>query len=317
MDITTTMLNGLNQKQVTIVIPCYNQAHFLAEAIESALRQTYQPREVIVVNDGSTDHTAAVAARYPGVRLIQQANCGLAAARNRGMAAGRGEYLVFLDADDRLLPIALETGVECLRQQPECAFAYGHVRLISEEGAALPSPVQTGVHENHYQALLRRNYIWTPGTGVYRRGPLEMSGAFLSGVDACADYELHLRLASLFSICCHDRITLEYRKHKTNMTLDIALMLKSSVSVLQLQRRRVAGNEACRQALTEGIRFVCGSYGDHLLREMEAWMRAGDWKRVMHGFLTLLKYHPRGAAKACLPRKVVTEIRRLRSVTSI
>src|ERR671912_965329 len=107
---------------VSVVIPCYNQAHFLGEAIESVLSQTYPHFEIVVVDDGSTDNTQEVAARYPGVRYIRQENQGLAGARNAGIRRSNGSYLVFLDADDRLLPEALEVGLEHLNAHPECAF---------------------------------------------------------------------------------------------------------------------------------------------------------------------------------------------------
>src|SRR5919107_192619 len=103
---------------VSVVIPCYNQAHFLSEAIESVLAQTYPYFEIIVVDDGSTDNTSEVAGRYSGVRCIRQDNQGLSGARNSGLRHSKGEYLVFLDADDRLLPQALEVGLECLRAYP-------------------------------------------------------------------------------------------------------------------------------------------------------------------------------------------------------
>src|SRR6266513_5232454 len=96
---------------VSVIIPCYNQAHFLHEAIESVLAQTYSNREIIVVDDGSTDNTATVARCHSPPRYIYQENAGPSAARNTGFEQSRGEYLVFLDADDRLLPEALEIGV--------------------------------------------------------------------------------------------------------------------------------------------------------------------------------------------------------------
>jgi len=103
---------------VSVVIPCYNQAHFLGEAIESVLAQSYPNFEIIVVDDGSTDDTSEVARRYPGVRLVRQENKGLSGARNAGLAHSEEEYVVFLDADDRLLPDALETVLEHLEAHP-------------------------------------------------------------------------------------------------------------------------------------------------------------------------------------------------------
>ncbi len=123
---------------VSVVIPCYNQAHFLGEAIESVLAQSYPHLEIVVVDDGSPDNTEEVAARYPGVRYVRQENQGLAAARNTGLRHSRGDYLVFLDADDRLLPEAVEAGLEHLHAHPECAFAFGKWRLIAVDGSPLP-----------------------------------------------------------------------------------------------------------------------------------------------------------------------------------
>src|SRR5918995_2122102 len=127
---------------VTVVIPCYNQAHFLSEAIESVLAQDHPHIEVVVVDDGSTDNTAKVAARCPQVHLIRQHNQGLSAARNAGLESSHRDYIVFLDADDRLLPGAVGAGLEVLRAHPECAFAFGHYRYVTNDGVALPVPQQ-------------------------------------------------------------------------------------------------------------------------------------------------------------------------------
>jgi glycosyltransferase involved in cell wall biosynthesis len=122
---------------VSVVIPCYNQAHFLGETIQSVFAQSYPRFEVVVVDDGSTDDTSEVAARYPGVRCVRQDNQGVSAARNSGLLRSEGEYAVFLDADDRLLPGALEAGLECLRVHPRCAFASGRYRFIAGDGSFL------------------------------------------------------------------------------------------------------------------------------------------------------------------------------------
>src|SRR4028118_1383709 len=135
--------------KASVVIPCYNQARFLGEAIESVLSQTYTDFEVIVVDDGSTDDTAEVASSYAAedarVRLVRQENRGLAGARNRGLAESRGEYVVFLDSDDRLAEEALEVGVRELDAHPECAFVSGHHRPISADGVAYAVPRQDRV----------------------------------------------------------------------------------------------------------------------------------------------------------------------------
>src|SRR5215212_6403385 len=143
------------QPLVTVVIPCYNQAHFLGEAIESVLSQSYPHGELIVVDDGSTDETSEVASRYEGARLIRQENRGLAGARNRGLGEAKGEYVVFLDADDRLLPGALEASLGCFEAHPECAFVSGTSRPIAEDGTLLSQTSDTAVEGDHYLKLLR------------------------------------------------------------------------------------------------------------------------------------------------------------------
>src|SRR6185503_10394131 len=98
---------------VSIIIPCYNQGRYLGDAIESVLRQSYRRLEIIVVDDGSTDDSSQVARKYSDVKLRRQENRGFSRARNAGLEASRGDYLVFLDADDRLLPGAIQAGANC------------------------------------------------------------------------------------------------------------------------------------------------------------------------------------------------------------
>src|SRR5689334_10446763 len=107
---------------VTVIIPTFNHAHYLADAIASVVAQTHPADEIIVVDDGSTDDPAAVVARFNGVRLIRQNNRGLSAARNMGLHSSTTSYVVFLDADDRLLPIALEAGLDVAATYPNRAF---------------------------------------------------------------------------------------------------------------------------------------------------------------------------------------------------
>src|SRR5688500_17070697 len=99
---------------VSVIITCFNQGHFLAEAISSVLKQTHKPLEIIVVDDGSTDNTKAVALNFPEVYYIYQNNAGLSDARNTGIDNSRGEYLVFLDADDWLYQDGIRTNLVCL-----------------------------------------------------------------------------------------------------------------------------------------------------------------------------------------------------------
>src|SRR5687768_14974485 len=104
---------------ISVVIPCYNRARFLPEAVETVLDQTYPNSEIVVVDDGSTDNTAEVVKGYPRVRYLRQHQQGPSAARNTGLRACRGQYVVFLDADDRLLPNHCEISLRAFDARPD------------------------------------------------------------------------------------------------------------------------------------------------------------------------------------------------------
>src|SRR5262245_19427139 len=106
-------LPGARKPLVSVIIPCYNHSIFLSEAIESVLNQSYNHREILIIDDGSTDRTPEVAKSYPEVRYYRQHNLGPSAARNTGTRLAVGDYIVFLDSDDRLRPSALEAGIDC------------------------------------------------------------------------------------------------------------------------------------------------------------------------------------------------------------
>ena len=203
---------------VSVVIPSYNHAHFLGAAIASAIAQTSHPVEVIVVDDGSIDDTEAVARAFPQVRYIRQENRGLAAARNTGLAYCQADLVVFLDADDRLLPGGLEMGAQLLQADPDLGFVAGHSRFITGDGVPLPTQQPVRSDEDPYIALLRRNTIRNPAMVMFRRSVLDKVGSFDSRVDACADYDMYLRISRTHPVRFHDGLVAEYRKHGQNMS---------------------------------------------------------------------------------------------------
>jgi len=298
-------MNEISPPLVSVIIPCFNQAVFLADAIESALAQTHPRVEVIVVDDGSTDHTASVAQNYASVRYVHQRNSGAAAARTAGLRESRGEFLIFLDSDDRLLPDAVRIGLDMLRAQPDWAFVTGHVRLIDEDGTPQGIPPQEHANGNQFVALLRFNYIWTPGAVVYRRSSIEALGSFKSAAGASADYELNLRIARRFAIGCHHQVVLDYRRHGANMSADVRQMLRSAVSVRIAQRKYVARDPAERQAWKEGIEIVKADFGGRLIEQVSAdWRIPGRRRRAILGLLTLLQHYPEGLARRLTGRVI-------------
>jgi len=295
--VTVTAMAGLQSKLVSAIIPCYNQAHFLGDSIASVLNQTYTNHEVIVVDDGSTDDTLQVAARYSQVRCIRKRNGGLAAARNTGLRAGAGDYVVFIDADDRLLPDAFEAGVNSLEADPSCAMVYGHVRLIDAAGEPLSTPEQTDMEGDHYLELLRQNFIWTLGTVMYRRLALDAVGDFSVAINAAADYELNLRIARSLEICCLDQVVLEYRKHETNMSDNYGLMLKHSIAALRAQEEYVYGKRLYESALGDALRGTREYYGEKMVGELRSHINTRQWKRAAASMTLLLRHYPQGVAR--------------------
>ena len=278
---------------ISVVITCYNQARFLGEAIESALAQTRPPVEVIVVDDGSTDDSRSVAARYAAVRFIGQANVGIAVARNTGWRASRGDYVVFVDGDDRLLRGALEVGARCLDAHPECAFVFGRCGRIRSDGVSLGLDRWTPVDRDHYRELLRDNYIWMPATVMYRRAALEAAGGFDPASDHACDYDFYLRVTAVRPVFCHGEIVAEWRLHDANASYDPLRMLRSTVRTHRRQRRQVASDPGLREAYNTGRRFWEDRYGNAAIESLLRHIRGGEWRRTAALIVTLVRYSPR------------------------
>lgn len=248
---------------VSVVIPCFRQAHFLSEAIESVLVQDHGAIEIIVVDDGSPDNVGEVASRYPGVKCLRRPNGGLAAARNAGLEAAGGEFLLFLDADDRLLAGAIGRGLEELGADPEAMMAAGTWQLIGEEGEPLPAdpPRQPPAA---FPALLESCFISTPAAVLYRRELFRQIGNFDSAVSASADYDLYLRTAARFPVRLHQHTVAEYRRHGANMTRDPELIMAAETTVLERQAPLVAGDPELGEALRRGIERSRSYHGERL-----------------------------------------------------
>ena len=271
---------------VSVVIPCYNQAYFLGEAIESVRDQSYHLIEIIVVNDGSIDNTREIAARYPDVRYVEQMNQGLSAARNTGIRESTGAYVVFLDADDRLLPDAVSAGLACFHAHPESAFVFGAHRRIGADGIPVGKPIMNPIDDDHYSALLKGNVIGMHATVMYRRHTLISVGGFDTSLNACEDYDLYLRIAGDFGVSCHEEPVAEYRVHGMNMSSDLDLMLKTTLRVLGSQWDYAKRNKLHRKAYRTGIKLWKEYYYGH---EQLMQIRTGISTK---GFMRLLRHAP-------------------------
>lgn len=150
---------------VSVVIPAYNYGQYLAEAIDSALAQTHEPIEVVVIDDGSTDDTAATARRYGGrIRYHFQANAGPSAARNTGARLARGDYIVCLDADDAIEPSYVAECVRAIEASPDASYIYTQMQVFGREerGTRFPEFNLTELKRGNFirmSALVRRELL--------------------------------------------------------------------------------------------------------------------------------------------------------------
>ncbi len=287
---------------VGIVIPCYAQEHYLGEAIESALSQTHRPDEILVVDDGSPGDTAAAVRRFEGVRVVRQANAGIAEARNTGLRESRARYLIFLDADDRLLPNAVAAGLAGFAEHADAALIAGLCRRIDGRGAPRDGKVPFACPGgDHYDALLRYNHIWPPAVGMYRRECLEAIGGWVWKRHA-QDLELYLRLARTYPIYCHPGEVAEYRIQEAGRSQNRGAMLAGMMDILRLQKPYIRRHPEYREAFREGWRRYPEFYGDRLVEELRGHYRAGRWHQVRDGFADLIRHYPRGARELAFGR---------------
>jgi glycosyltransferase involved in cell wall biosynthesis len=284
----------------SIVIPCFNQREYLGEALSSACRQP--GTEVILVDDGSTDGSAARADDFPQVRLVQQANRGVAAARNAGLAVVRGEFVLFLDADDRLHADAVAALRSALMTHPEAVLAYGHYRAIDEAGRPQtggPAPRGQG---DAYEAMLQSNYICVPAAALYRTDVLRKRGGFPSGIDPVADYALYLRLTRDAAIVEVEEVVVDYRRHRGSMSARPVRMLAATLRVHR-QQRAYAVTPPLRKAWRAGRRYWQEFYGDRFMDQIRGEWRSGRRLAAAWHGLVLAWHTPRVFLKH-LTRKI-------------
>lgn len=253
---------------VSVIIPCYKQAHFLPEAIESVLAQTYPEVEIIVIDDGSPDATAEVASRYQRIRYLRQENKGRAEARNAGFRACRGEYVIFLDADDRLTPPAVKAHLRCFAAHPEAGFVVGDIDHIRGDGSYLYSPRWPILTTNHYEELLRVNHVANTMAVMFRRSLLEALDGFRIRYEPAEDYEILLRAARLLPSAHHRTIVAQYRRHTTNTSRRGALMLRATHRVMSSQLPQSRGNRELESAWREGSIYWQEHFGAVTIKEI-------------------------------------------------
>ena len=231
----------VEQPLITIAIPVHNGEKFIGETIQSALAQSYQPIEVIVVDDGSTDSSREIASTYKGVIVHHQAQGGPSAARNQGLRMAEGDLITFIDADDQMTAIGLETQYRHLLSHPqvECVFGYANTKL--EPGTRLPSWLKTPAGHD--------SVVPFP-SALFRTATLREVGGFDESVRVGEWFELFTRLRERsFEVAVVPFEVIHKRVHSTNlshqqeaMQAEMFLSLKKRMD--RQRKQQVGGSEA-------------------------------------------------------------------------
>ena len=235
---------------ISVVIPLYNKEALIGRTLESVLAQSYRDFEVVVVDDGSRDGSAAVVESFddPRIRLIRQANTGVSAARNRGIAEARGEFIALLDADDIWRENYLQTQFELTQKYPQCdVFATGY-EFIDEFGKVsplilrnMPFSEEEGVLTDYFHvASTSHPPLWT-SIVMARKSALEVVEGFPVGIVSGEDLLTWARLACRYQIAYSRRVVAQYYTPTTGPTREVPADLRSTndavgVALIQLAK---------------------------------------------------------------------------------
>jgi glycosyltransferase involved in cell wall biosynthesis len=194
---------------ISIIIPLYNKEHQIANTLQTVFSQTYSDYEIVVVDDGSTDRSADIVASLEDKRihLIHQPNAGVSAARNRGVAESRGEFVAFLDADDEWKPDYLSTQMKLVESYPSCDVFATNYEFRDSKGKTKPTVIRfvpfhetSGILDNYFEVAANSNPpLWTSAVMV-RKSAFEAVGGFPVGIKSGEDLLTWAKLACKFKI---------------------------------------------------------------------------------------------------------------------
>jgi len=208
--------------RVTVVIPTFNRKEFLEQAVETVRLQTYEPLECVVVDDGSTDGTRDFldSLDYGALKTVyHEENRGQSVARNAGIEAASGEYVLFLDSDDVLYTHAAGALVEAMESQPdECAGAFASTKLVKSNGRITKRDVPDGTLTK--PTFENARAIGGLSCRMFRRNALEDVGGFDESLSRRVDLDLYLKLLKKYTLLGVDEVCCERRIHKGQMSND-------------------------------------------------------------------------------------------------
>lgn len=290
------------QPLISVIIATYNREAFVAEAIDSVLAQTWTNFELLVVDDGSTDQTQAVLARYredPRVTLIYQENQKRAAAFNNALQYAKGEFVGILDSDNRWLPHRLERGIEMFRTHPEVDIVYGNNVTIDEQGNETTRMTMRR-HSGRITRELWRDNCVSINTTLVRKKCFDEMGGMDPNCKRSDDYELWLRLSTRYRFLHIPEYLAEYRVMADQLSSDKRARFAANEQILANFQKRYPG------AMTPA-EFRQG-WAAFYTRKARYFASVGDRGEAFAAITRAIRFNPfstitwRGAARVVWPR---------------
>ena len=287
-------MNSPSQPLVSVIVPAFDAEVTIHETLSSIRAQSYRALDIVVVDDGSTDATSLLVAQHSEqddrVRLIQQSNAGVAAARNCGLAAARGSFVATIDADDLWRPSKIERQMRAMADNPRVGLCYTWTALLSQEGRISSLRERPDFDGDVLPELCRSNFVLGGSSPLMRAELVARIGGYDASLRArsaegCEDWKLYLQLAetSLFAVV-RDHLT-GYRVSATSMSSNVPQMLRSHTLVYGEFRSKYPEYAG----LMDAGRL---STMNHLLRRS---LEAGDMTNGWIVFREMLRHDPRTA----------------------
>lgn len=220
--------------KTSVVIPAHNSMNYLPETLESVLAQTFTDFEVLIIDDGSSDHIVKWASQIEDVRvkLISQDNRGLAGARNRGIAEAQGEYIAFLDADDLWAPTLLEKQIPCLDNNLAVGLVHSWMLLVNEAGQSTGRVMTSEAEGNSWEQVIEKNVIACTSV-IVRRHCFDRVGRFDPKSKPLEDWDMWIRIAKHYPFALVREPLSYYRQLPNSMSKNFQAMEKAFHIVIE------------------------------------------------------------------------------------
>ena len=227
----------MKKPKVSIIIPVLNCEQYIAQAIKSALNQSFQDFEIMVVDGASADRTPLIVKEFSErdkrINFVNQLNPGLASARNYGVEIAKGDYIAFLEADDLWHPDKLLLQVKCLESKPDVGLVSCYSAVIDENSLLLGWRLGVDMNGMVYKRVIERNPISTCSIPLIRRECLQNVGLFDERIKYIDDAELWIRFTRKFPIATIPKALVGYRRWSSNRSTDYKGMIEDGEFVLE------------------------------------------------------------------------------------